>query len=171
MFKSASTVSDTEVEVQPLWEYPGVSLSASHQLISFDLTTVVPQSEVEVRGTITTTVSGTCHGVALWLDVHLDSHTVVSTGPQSSPQPGQESFLGPLLPPRSVLLPPTGTCHFPEPLRTTKRSSVPLQARSLLTLLFRNSIHIILFEILLSYWQFLIITKNMFSRLLRKLLI
>uniref|UniRef100_A0A1B6I934 Protein arginine N-methyltransferase n=1 Tax=Homalodisca liturata TaxID=320908 RepID=A0A1B6I934_9HEMI len=89
LIQSASTVSDTEVEVQPLWEYPGVCLSASHQLISFDLTTVVPQSEVEVRGTITTTVSGTCHGVALWLDVHLDSHTVVSTGPQSSPQPGQ----------------------------------------------------------------------------------
>lgn len=32
--------------------------------------------------------NGTCHGVALWMDFHLDLDTVVSTGPQEEVIPG-----------------------------------------------------------------------------------
>lgn len=55
-FQRASEMTDSSVEVQPLWEYPGVCLSKSKELLTFNLRSSLPQTALEAQGSIPITM-------------------------------------------------------------------------------------------------------------------
>ncbi|XP_069687860.1 protein arginine N-methyltransferase 7-like isoform X2 [Periplaneta americana] len=82
LIESSSSISDSAVEAQPLWEYPCEALSQPFCILDFNFTTNIEDS-VETKGQVSCKGSGTCHGVALWVNWDLDGnpkHTI-STGP------------------------------------------------------------------------------------------
>ncbi|XP_063991899.1 protein arginine N-methyltransferase 7 [Diachasmimorpha longicaudata] len=79
---ASSEISDNPVEVHPLWEYPGRALTCPFDLASFDFNDKFDENqEQSFSGKIPITECGSCNGIALWVDWHLDSETIISTGP------------------------------------------------------------------------------------------
>ncbi|KAH8305910.1 hypothetical protein KR018_003205 [Drosophila ironensis] len=79
------------VEAQPLWEYPCRALAEPQEILSVDFTKF--KEEHHLKGTIELKKSGTCNGVALWVDWQLSEdnspRSVVSTGPSEPVEPGE----------------------------------------------------------------------------------
>ncbi|XP_011304207.1 protein arginine N-methyltransferase 7 [Fopius arisanus] len=87
---AASEISDNPVEVHPLWEYPGKALSSPFDLAHFDFNERFDENhEQNFRGTVPIAQCGSCNGIALWIDWHLDPETTVSTGPTTEITPGE----------------------------------------------------------------------------------
>ncbi|XP_072013956.1 protein arginine N-methyltransferase 7-like [Amphiura filiformis] len=78
----SSELSDADTEPQPLWEYPGKALTHDFDLMTFDFTKPMPATNAVECGQVPFKWGGTCHGIVLWMDYHLDENTTVSTGLQ-----------------------------------------------------------------------------------------
>uniref|UniRef100_A0A3B5QGM7 Protein arginine N-methyltransferase n=1 Tax=Xiphophorus maculatus TaxID=8083 RepID=A0A3B5QGM7_XIPMA len=65
-----------EAEPHPLWEYPCRALTHPAAVMTFDFTQCVPQEPISSQGSLT----GRCHGVALWMEYHLTDDVTVSGG-------------------------------------------------------------------------------------------
>lgn len=89
LIQSSSDISDSRVEAQPLWEYPGVALSEPVRIHEFSLAQQLPSSDETVKGNAQYKIEGICHGVVLWLDIHFDESNTVSCGPQLPIQVGK----------------------------------------------------------------------------------
>ncbi|XP_054287792.1 protein arginine N-methyltransferase 7-like [Macrosteles quadrilineatus] len=83
LIQNSSAVSDSSIEVHPLWEYPGVSLGKPSKISTFE-----KRQPFFSMGNTNFIVSGCWNAMALWVDFHLDQDTVVSTGPQQPVVPG-----------------------------------------------------------------------------------
>ncbi|XP_076243274.1 arginine methyltransferase 7 isoform X2 [Calliopsis andreniformis] len=87
---ASSEKSDSPIEAQPLWEYPAKALSLPFVIKEFDLTQNVKEyPNINLTNTIPILECGSCNGVALWVDWHLDSEITVSSGPITEIQPGK----------------------------------------------------------------------------------
>ncbi|XP_014226087.1 protein arginine N-methyltransferase 7 isoform X1 [Trichogramma pretiosum] len=92
LVKSSSDKTDSTVEAQPLWEYPGKALTEAFSINSFDFCQNVEKSScTESQTIIRFSESGSCNGIALWVDWHLDqdNEIVVSSGPIVKIIPGE----------------------------------------------------------------------------------
>lgn len=89
LIQNSSDISDSRVEAQPLWEYPGIALSNPVEIHQFSLVQRIPSTDKTTNGSANFNIEGTCHGVALWLDIHFDESNTVSCGPQSPVQVGK----------------------------------------------------------------------------------
>ncbi|KAM4734820.1 protein arginine N-methyltransferase 7 [Anableps anableps] len=69
-----------EAEPHPLWEYPCRALTQSTAVMTFDFTQCVPQQPISSRGSLPFIRAGRCHGVALWMEYHLNDDVTVSGG-------------------------------------------------------------------------------------------
>ncbi|XP_017289726.1 protein arginine N-methyltransferase 7 isoform X1 [Kryptolebias marmoratus] len=69
-----------EAEPHPLWEYPCRALTQSAAVMTFDFTQCVPQQPISSQGSLPFIRSGRCHGVALWMEIHLTDDITVSAG-------------------------------------------------------------------------------------------
>ncbi|CAB0008525.1 unnamed protein product [Nesidiocoris tenuis] len=78
LIQSSSRRSDSEVDVQPIFEYPGNGLSAAECL--FELSFEQPPAEKPVcsSGNFTMNSDGVFHGVVLWADWDFDGQTISS---------------------------------------------------------------------------------------------
>ncbi|XP_014475851.1 PREDICTED: protein arginine N-methyltransferase 7 [Dinoponera quadriceps] len=91
LVQTSSEQSDNPIEAHPLWEYPCRALSSSFNIIELDLTRNVNFDErIQVSGDVPFLDSGTCNGVALWVDWQLDTETSVSCGPIGKIVPGEQ---------------------------------------------------------------------------------
>ena len=90
LVQASSEKSDSPVEAQPLWEYPAKALSLPFVIKDFDLTqTVNEQENLNVTDIVPILESGSCNGIALWVDWHLDRDITVSSGPAVEIEPGK----------------------------------------------------------------------------------
>ncbi|PSN41744.1 Protein arginine N-methyltransferase 7 [Blattella germanica] len=87
LIESSSSISDSPVEPQPLWEYQCQALTQPFKILDFNFTENV-EDTVETEGKVICEGQGTCHGIALWVDWDLDGSPkhVISTGPRETPQ-------------------------------------------------------------------------------------
>lgn len=81
VISEASEVTDSLVEPQPLWEYPGKALSKPLEVLRFDFTKDIPEKLLCKTGSLGLSDSGHCNGIALWMDWNLDEDVTISTGP------------------------------------------------------------------------------------------
>ncbi|KAK0167741.1 hypothetical protein PV327_001609 [Microctonus hyperodae] len=80
----SSEISDNPVEVHPLWEYPAKPRTLPFDIAYFDFSNKFDNTSERIfSGQVPVFSSGSCNGVALWIDWYLDSETVVSGGPLS----------------------------------------------------------------------------------------
>lgn len=87
MIQKAISITDSTIEPHPLWEYPSKALSKPFNLFTLDFTKKTPQTSIEVSGKEKIIGSGTCNGVAIWVDYSfLDME--ISTGPIHTIIPG-----------------------------------------------------------------------------------
>ncbi|XP_067642449.1 protein arginine N-methyltransferase 7 [Eurosta solidaginis] len=91
MIKQArSTIPDSKIEAQPLWEYPCKALSEPQEVLNVIFRNF--NTEQSSNGTITIERNGCCNGVALWVEWNIDGSrspkSVVSTGPIETIVPG-----------------------------------------------------------------------------------
>ncbi|XP_064536139.1 protein arginine N-methyltransferase 7 isoform X1 [Drosophila montana] len=81
----------SQVEAQPLWEYPCRALAEPQQLLSVNFANF--GVEQHNQGCLELTTKGNCNGVALWVDWQLaasnSSKSIVSSGPLEPVVPGQ----------------------------------------------------------------------------------
>ncbi|KAH8253267.1 hypothetical protein KR032_004540 [Drosophila birchii] len=81
----------SQVEAQPLWEYPCRALAPPQQVLSVDFTNF--SEELHLKGSIELKHPGSCNGVALWVDWQLTDdgspRSIVSTGPSEPVTPGE----------------------------------------------------------------------------------
>ncbi|XP_053994662.1 protein arginine N-methyltransferase 7 isoform X1 [Hylaeus volcanicus] len=90
LVQASSEKSDSPIEAQPLWEYPAKALSLPFVIEKFDLTqNANDYKNINTSNTIPILQNGSCNGVALWVDWHLDSEITVSSGPNAEIQPGK----------------------------------------------------------------------------------
>lgn len=75
--------SDAKEEPHHLWEYPGQPLTADFNIMEFNFMETIPSVPIEVVGEVPFIGSGTCHGVAIWMDFKLDDKISVTTGLQN----------------------------------------------------------------------------------------
>ncbi|KAJ3662367.1 hypothetical protein Zmor_006721 [Zophobas morio] len=90
LIQTSSNISDDNVEAQPLWEYPGIALSKTLEIITIDLTSI-PEKVIERSGQFDIEErQGPCNGIALWVEWINDEDlkNVISSGPILSPQIG-----------------------------------------------------------------------------------
>ncbi|XP_060519406.1 protein arginine N-methyltransferase 7 [Cylas formicarius] len=81
LIEESSGKSDANVEPQPLWEYPCVALGPVVEMASIDMHHL-DQRDIKSVGTFVITENEECNGIALWVEWHIESPTVViSTGP------------------------------------------------------------------------------------------
>uniref|UniRef100_A0A673C806 Protein arginine N-methyltransferase n=1 Tax=Sphaeramia orbicularis TaxID=375764 RepID=A0A673C806_9TELE len=74
--KSLDFRESREAEPHPLWEYPCRALTPAAGVMTFDFTQCVPQHPMVSEGSL----SGRCHGVALWMEYNLTEDVTVSGG-------------------------------------------------------------------------------------------
>ncbi|CAK9803941.1 Protein arginine N-methyltransferase 7 [Anthophora plagiata] len=90
LIQISSDKSDSPIEAQPLWEYPGKALSLPFVIKKFDLLQNVNEHKnINISAAVPILKNGTCNGVALWVDWHLDSEITISSGPTAEVQPGK----------------------------------------------------------------------------------
>ncbi|XP_076170688.1 arginine methyltransferase 7 isoform X2 [Ptiloglossa arizonensis] len=88
--QESSEKSDSPIEAQPLWEYPAKALSLPFVIQKFDLTKNANElKNINISDTIPILENGSCNGVALWVDWHLNSEITVSSGPNAEIQPSK----------------------------------------------------------------------------------
>lgn len=88
---AASDIADGYVEPHPLWEYPAIPLTEDFDILQLNFTTSLEGIKMLERdGTIEFCSSGTCNGVAVWMDYSLDNSRTISTGLMSPPVEGKE---------------------------------------------------------------------------------
>ncbi|XP_020808100.1 protein arginine N-methyltransferase 7 [Drosophila serrata] len=79
------------VEAQPLWEYPCRALAQPQQVLNVDFNNFSEEHHLE--GSIELKHTGSCNGVALWVDWQLTDDSspksIVSTGPSEQITPGE----------------------------------------------------------------------------------
>ncbi|KZC12131.1 Protein arginine N-methyltransferase 7 [Dufourea novaeangliae] len=90
LVQASSERSDSPVEAQPLWEYTTKALSLPFIIQEFDLTKNINECKTtNVSDTVPIIEKGSCNGVVLWVDWHLDSEVTVSSGSKTETQPGK----------------------------------------------------------------------------------
>ncbi|XP_043257673.1 protein arginine N-methyltransferase 7 isoform X1 [Colletes gigas] len=90
LVQASSEKSDSPIEAQPLWEYPAKALSLPFIIQEFDLTQNANEyKNINISNTVSILENGSCNGVALWVDWHLNSEITVSSGPTTEIQPGK----------------------------------------------------------------------------------
>ncbi|XP_044271896.1 protein arginine N-methyltransferase 7 isoform X2 [Tribolium madens] len=92
LIEVSSNISDDNVEAQPLWEYPGIALSKTVDIITIDSNSV-HEKVVELSGVFEIdSRHGPCNGLALWIEwLHEEgAKSVISSGPVLPPQVGQQ---------------------------------------------------------------------------------
>ncbi|XP_049811197.1 protein arginine N-methyltransferase 7-like isoform X1 [Schistocerca nitens] len=92
LIDASRNISDSQIEAHPLWEYPGRPITCPFHVTKFDFGQKSFTDNIEKSGQINCEWSGTCHGIALWVDWHLDAQeeNVISTGPVCVPKPGEQ---------------------------------------------------------------------------------
>ncbi|XP_014662743.1 PREDICTED: protein arginine N-methyltransferase 7-like [Priapulus caudatus] len=89
MIKHSAEISDSLIEPQPLWEYPGKALSEPFTVMDFDFRqAVTEQEQINSSLVVDFLVDGCCNGVALWMEYQLDDSTSISTGLTQPPTAG-----------------------------------------------------------------------------------
>jgi len=84
IIEEASENSDSNVEPQPLWEYPCTALGPPVKVRSFDLNSIIPSAPLEMIGDIPVqSNAGELNGLALWCDWELVPGLTLSSGPVS----------------------------------------------------------------------------------------
>uniref|UniRef100_A0A146KTV0 Protein arginine N-methyltransferase 7 n=1 Tax=Lygus hesperus TaxID=30085 RepID=A0A146KTV0_LYGHE len=79
LIESASKRSDAEVDVQPMFEYPGKLLSLPQCLLELTLSGEPPEKPLQSSGKFTTNSHGAFHGVVLWAEWDFGCE-LISTG-------------------------------------------------------------------------------------------
>lgn len=88
---AASDIADSYIEPHPLWEYPAVPLTEDFDILQLNFASSLEGIKMLERdGSIEFCSSGTCNGVALWMDYGLGKSSTISTGLLSPPVDGQE---------------------------------------------------------------------------------
>ncbi|XP_076279439.1 arginine methyltransferase 7 isoform X2 [Lasioglossum baleicum] len=96
LVQESSEKSDSSVEAQPLWEYPAKALSSPFVIKQFDLTQNINElKHIHISDTVPILENGSCNGIALWVDWHLNSDITVSSGPKKEIQPGKRILWDP----------------------------------------------------------------------------
>ncbi len=81
---------DNHLKTYPLWQYQGFPLCDQFDILNMDFTRPLQGIRtVERDGFIEFRSSGSCTGVAVWIEYRLDKDTVVSAGLLEPPQFGQ----------------------------------------------------------------------------------
>ncbi|KAK2140166.1 hypothetical protein LSH36_1457g00024 [Paralvinella palmiformis] len=90
VIETASDLTDAYLEPQPLWEYPGKPISDQFDILHLDFSRPLNTIKViEREGFLPLCTSGTCNGVAVWMDFHLDNTNTIATGLVKPPMIGQ----------------------------------------------------------------------------------
>ncbi|XP_018319217.1 protein arginine N-methyltransferase 7 [Agrilus planipennis] len=92
LITNSSQISDSSVEAQPLWEYPGIALSEVTTIATINLKKFFEEDVIENVGTINLQGNENCNGVAVWVDWFLDDSekNIISTGPTIAPVVGKK---------------------------------------------------------------------------------
>ncbi|XP_030222110.1 protein arginine N-methyltransferase 7 [Gadus morhua] len=69
-----------EAEPHPLWEYPCRALTLPTAVMTFDFTQCVPEQPINAQGCFPFVRSGSCHGVAIWMEYQLTEEVTISMG-------------------------------------------------------------------------------------------
>ncbi|XP_071086920.1 protein arginine N-methyltransferase 7-like [Haliotis cracherodii] len=88
LIESSSDISDSNIEPQPLWEYPGRALSSAVDVIKLqykDLKEKSVQASVELQ----MKTDGSLNGVAVWTEYEFGEEGTVTTGPRTSLRVGE----------------------------------------------------------------------------------
>ena len=86
----ACDISDTEVEPQPLWEYPCQAAALPKPVMTFDLTKEANDHVSEtIFDNLLPSIKKRGSGMAFWMDWHLTDTIITSTGPAANVQVGQ----------------------------------------------------------------------------------
>ncbi|XP_021926754.1 protein arginine N-methyltransferase 7 isoform X2 [Zootermopsis nevadensis] len=87
LIENSSSISDSPIEAQPLWEYHCEALTQPFCVMDFNFTKNI-EDTVETEGKVNCEGCGTCHGIALWVDWDLDGNLkhAISTGPRQTVQ-------------------------------------------------------------------------------------
>ena len=91
IIEAASDASDSNVEPQPLWEYPCKALASPHKVLELDMRGRVSETAMSYSGEVALSAKASglnINGMALWMDFYLDEETKVSGGPVSPVQVG-----------------------------------------------------------------------------------
>ncbi|KAJ8670527.1 hypothetical protein QAD02_001786 [Eretmocerus hayati] len=89
LVQSSSLRADSPVEAQPLWEYPGRALSNVFTLADVNFCSKAEEhAKIESSCQVPIVVDGSCNGIAIWVDWHLDDEICVSSGPVEEIVPG-----------------------------------------------------------------------------------
>ncbi|XP_011504420.1 PREDICTED: protein arginine N-methyltransferase 7 [Ceratosolen solmsi marchali] len=89
LVQSSSVKTDSPVEAQPLWEYPGKSLSLPFTIAEFNFNDdVYKQIRINSFQEIPFIIDGVCNGIAIWVNWDLDDDIVVTSGPIEEIIPG-----------------------------------------------------------------------------------
>ncbi|KAK6185183.1 hypothetical protein SNE40_007471 [Patella caerulea] len=82
VIQKSADKSDSNVEPQPLWEYPGTPLTSTGIVAQFDWSKQVTEMKpISTTSTLICTKSGSINGVALWTEYTFDEDLVISNGP------------------------------------------------------------------------------------------
>ncbi|XP_065360199.1 protein arginine N-methyltransferase 7 [Calliphora vicina] len=83
MVESSTSIAQSKVEAQPLWEYPCRALAPPQQLLQIEFRNF--NQDQSSSGDINIEFSANCNGIALWVDWLLDNtattKSIVSSGP------------------------------------------------------------------------------------------
>ncbi|XP_058792980.1 protein arginine N-methyltransferase 7 [Phymastichus coffea] len=89
LVQSSSNKTDSSVEAQPLWEYPGIALTLPFTIANLDFSEDVRKlARVKLSEKIPFLVNGSCNGIAIWIDWHLDDDITITSGPVLEVIPG-----------------------------------------------------------------------------------
>lgn len=89
LIQHSQTVSDEAVEPQPLWEYPCIAATSRFHIATIDFTSEPSNKRCSRTGQVPFESSGSCNGIALWVDFVLDEENIVTTGPTETIVPGE----------------------------------------------------------------------------------
>lgn len=89
LIQGSSMKSDSDVETQPLWEYPGIALSGPVVIHELEPKVGTLDKKHNSEGSFNIKRSGDCHGVALWIDYFGDDTVLSGAGPLEHIVPGK----------------------------------------------------------------------------------
>ncbi|CAH1398647.1 unnamed protein product [Nezara viridula] len=89
LIKGSSEKSESDVETQPLWEYPGIALSGP--AVIYELMPKVGNIDKKLYsdGSFNIKRSGECHGLAIWVDYFGSDVVLSGAGPKEYIVPGK----------------------------------------------------------------------------------
>ncbi|XP_075224124.1 protein arginine N-methyltransferase 7-like isoform X2 [Lycorma delicatula] len=83
----ASNISDSPIELQPLWEYGTVALSCPIKLHEFNLNEDKPEKDVLLETCSDIEMLGRFDAIVLWIEYKLDNDIMICNGPVSDSPP------------------------------------------------------------------------------------